>query len=114
MSMTDGETLFSLPPEYLYLGTAKWFGVLAPIWHPLCRIRAPPPLPRAGTRPGCSLAGLARSSPAKGQNMIFYVLASVIIGGVSLNGGRGRVIGALTGGILLGLLLLALSRIAAF
>jgi ABC-type xylose transport system permease subunit len=46
--------------------------------------------------------------------MIFYVLASVTIGGVSLNGGRGRVIGALTGGILLGLLLLVLSRIAAF
>jgi simple sugar transport system permease protein len=48
--------------------------------------------------------------------MIFYVFASAIIDGVSLNGGRGRVIGALTGGILLGLLqsILVLSRIAAF
>ena len=48
--------------------------------------------------------------------MIFDVFASVIIDGVSLNGGRGRVIGALTGGILLGLLqsILVLSRIAAF
>jgi hypothetical protein len=42
--VTDGETLFTLPPEYLYLGTAKWFGILVPIWHPLCRVRAPPTL----------------------------------------------------------------------
>ena len=48
--------------------------------------------------------------------MIFYVFASAVIGGVSLNGGRGRLIGALTGVILLGLLqnILILSQIAAF
>jgi simple sugar transport system permease protein len=32
MGMTDGKTLFSLPPEYLYLGTAKWFGAPVSIW----------------------------------------------------------------------------------
>jgi hypothetical protein len=42
--MTDGETPFTLPPEYLYLGTAVWFGILVSIWHHRCRVRAPPPL----------------------------------------------------------------------
>jgi simple sugar transport system permease protein len=32
MGMTDGKTLFSLPEEYLCLGTAKWLEVPASIW----------------------------------------------------------------------------------
>ena len=48
--------------------------------------------------------------------MIFYVFAASVIGGISLNGGQGRIIGALTGVLLLGLLqnVLTLSQVAAF
>lgn len=48
--------------------------------------------------------------------MIFYVFAASVIGGISLNGGAGRLFGALTGVILLGILqnLMTLSQIAAF
>jgi simple sugar transport system permease protein len=48
--------------------------------------------------------------------MIFYVFASAVIGGVNLNGGRGRLLGALTGVLLLGILqnILTLSQIPAF
>jgi simple sugar transport system permease protein len=44
------------------------------------------------------------------------VFAAAVIGGISLNGGRGRLVGALTGVLLLGILqnVLTLSQIAAF
>jgi simple sugar transport system permease protein len=53
---------------------------------------------------------------SQGQNMIFYVFAAAVIGGISLNGGQGRLLGALTGVLLLGILqnVLTLSQIAAF
>lgn len=53
---------------------------------------------------------------SQGQNMIFYVFAAAVIGGISLNGGRGRLLGALTGVLLLGILqnVLTLAQIPAF
>src|SRR5260221_1214406 len=39
----------------------------------------------------------------QGSNLIFGVFAAAVIGGVSLDGGRGRMVGALTGRILLSL-----------
>src|SRR3984893_16082160 len=39
----------------------------------------------------------------QGSNLIFEVFAAAVIGGISLEGGRGRMIGALTGVILLSL-----------
>ena len=52
----------------------------------------------------------------EGQNMIFYVFAAAVIGGISLNGGKGRLLGALTGVLLLGILqnVLTLAEIPAF
>jgi simple sugar transport system permease protein len=155
MGMTDGKTLFSLPEEYLYLGTASWLGVPVSIWvagilyvvfglllryHRLGRaLYAIGGNEEAARVAGinvdrvvwgayvvggllAALAGLmltgriASVVTSQGQNLIFYVFASAVIGGVSLNGGRGRLIGALTGVILLGLLqnILILSQIAAF
>jgi simple sugar transport system permease protein len=155
MGMTDGKTLFSLPEEFLYLGTASWLGVPVSIWvagilyvvfglllryHRLGRaLYAIGGNEEAARVAGinvdrvvwgayvvggllAALAGLmltgriASVVTSQGQNMIFYVFASAVIGGVSLNGGRGRLIGALTGVILLGLLqnILILSQIAAF
>lgn len=51
-----------------------------------------------------------------GQNMIFTVMAAVVIGGISLNGGRGSMFGALTGVVLLGVIgnVLTLSAISSF
>ena len=50
----------------------------------------------------------------QGSNLIFEVFAAAVIGGISLEGGRGRMIGALTGVILLSLVtnILTLSNIS--
>jgi simple sugar transport system permease protein len=52
----------------------------------------------------------------QGNNLIFSVYAAAVIGGISLDGGRGRMIGALTGVILLALVtnILILSQIQTF
>lgn len=66
---------------------------------------------------GLMLSGrIASVVSSQGQNMIFYVFAASVIGGVSLNGGRGRLIGALTGVLLLGVLqnVLTLSQVPTF
>src|SRR5437763_14562970 len=53
---------------------------------------------------------------SQGNNLIFSVLAAAVIGGISLEGGRGRMVGALTGVILLALVqnILILSQIQTF
>jgi simple sugar transport system permease protein len=50
----------------------------------------------------------------QGSNLIFGVFAAAVIGGISLDGGRGRIVGALTGVILLSLVtnILTLSNIS--
>lgn len=50
----------------------------------------------------------------QGSNLIFGVFAAAVIGGISLDGGRGRMVGALTGVILLSLVtnILTLSNIS--
>ncbi|HYW24000.1 MAG TPA: ABC transporter permease [Terriglobales bacterium] len=52
----------------------------------------------------------------QGSNLIFGVFAAAVIGGVSLDGGRGRVLGALTGVILLALVtnILVLTNIPSY
>jgi simple sugar transport system permease protein len=52
----------------------------------------------------------------QGTNLIFSVFAAAVIGGISLDGGRGRMVGALTGVILLALVrnILNLSGIQTF
>jgi simple sugar transport system permease protein len=66
---------------------------------------------------GLMLTGrLASVTASQGQNLIFTVMAAAVIGGVSLNGGRGSVFGALTGVLLLGLItnILTLARMQPF
>lgn len=50
----------------------------------------------------------------QGSNLIFGVFAAAVIGGISLDGGRGRIVGALTGVVLLALVtdILTLSDIS--
>ena len=52
----------------------------------------------------------------QGEGMIFSVFAAAVIGGVSMNGGRGTMFGALTGVLLLGIIsnILVLSRVPSF
>lgn len=66
---------------------------------------------------GLMLSGrIASVTASQGQNLIFSVMAASVIGGISLNGGRGNAIGALTGVLLLGTIsnLLILSQIPSF
>ncbi|MEO3827042.1 ABC transporter permease [Actinomadura sp. B10D3] len=66
---------------------------------------------------GILLTGrLAAVTAGQGQNMIFTVMAAAVIGGISLNGGRGSVLGALLGVLLLGVIsnILTLSQISTF
>ncbi len=66
---------------------------------------------------GLMLTGrIASVVASQGQNMIFYVFAAAVIGGISLNGGQGRLIGALTGVLMLGILqnVLTLAQIPSF
>src|SRR5437868_2208494 len=69
-----------------------------------------------------ALAGLMTAgqvvavTAGQGNNLIFSVFAAAVIGGISLEGGRGRMVGALTGVILLALVqnILILSQIQTF
>jgi simple sugar transport system permease protein len=69
-----------------------------------------------------ALAGLmtagevAAVTAGQGNNLIFQVFAAAVIGGISLDGGRGRMVGALTGVILLSLVsnILILSQVQTF
>jgi simple sugar transport system permease protein len=69
-----------------------------------------------------ALAGLMTAgqvvavTASQGGNLIFRVFAAAVIGGISLDGGRGRMVGALTGVILLALVnnILVLSQIQTF
>jgi simple sugar transport system permease protein len=52
----------------------------------------------------------------QGRGLIFTVFAAAVIGGIALEGGRGRMVGALTGVVLLGLVqnVLQLSQVQTF
>jgi len=59
---------------------------------------------------------IASVTASQGDGMIFTVFAAAVIGGISLNGGKGTVIGALTGVLLLGLIqnILTLTNVPSF
>jgi ribose/xylose/arabinose/galactoside ABC-type transport system permease subunit len=66
---------------------------------------------------GLLLSGRLGSVTAQqGSNLIFTTFAAAVIGGISLNGGKGSLLGALTGVLLLGIVtnILMLSQIASF
>jgi ribose/xylose/arabinose/galactoside ABC-type transport system permease subunit len=49
-------------------------------------------------------SSLANAQPAAGAGLVLTIIAGVIIGGTSLMGGRGSIVGTLLGSILLGIL----------
>lgn len=61
-------------------------------------------------------AQTAAVTPTLGNNIIFTVFAAAVLGGISLDGGRGSVIGAALGVLLLGLIqnILTLSNVPSF
>lgn len=69
-----------------------------------------------------ALAGLMQAgrveavTAASGQNLIFTVFAAAVIGGISLDGGKGTMFGALTGVLLLAVIqnLLTLAQLPSF
>lgn len=69
-----------------------------------------------------ALAGLILTSQIasvtanQGNNLIFTVFAAAVIGGIDLDGGRGRIVGAATGVVLLGVIqnLLVISQVPSF
>lgn len=66
---------------------------------------------------GIMLSGrIGAVTSAQGTNIFLSVMAACVIGGISLNGGRGSALGAFTGVILLGMVLniLTLSQIESF
>jgi ribose/xylose/arabinose/galactoside ABC-type transport system permease subunit len=49
-------------------------------------------------------SSLANAQPAAGSGLVLTIIAGVIIGGTSLMGGRGSIVGTMLGSILLGIL----------
>jgi simple sugar transport system permease protein len=155
LGLASGKTLYNLPPEFTYLGSAVWCGIPASIW--ICAIlfavgaflmryhrfgRAiyaiggnAEAARAAGIRVErvtwivfilasllAALAGILLSgrlgaiTAQQGSNLIFTTFAAAVIGGISLNGGKGSLFGALMGVLLLGIVtnILTLSQIASF
>ena len=138
--ISSGQTFFGMGKSMMYLGTANWLGIPAPIWvfviayaiaiFALRYLRAGRALYAIGGNPeaaraagirtnrmvfgalvlggllaalaGIMLSGhLASVASNQGSGAIFTVFAAAVIGGVSLNGGKGSIFGALTGILLL-------------
>jgi simple sugar transport system permease protein len=155
VGIVSGRTIYSLPAEFIYLGSQYILGIPVSVWvtgalflfsalflryHRVGRaIYAIGGNTEAARAAGihvdririgvfivasilAALAGLMTAgqvvavTASQGSNLIFSVFAAAVIGGISLDGGRGRMIGALTGVILLALVqnILILSQIQTF
>src|SRR5437764_998826 len=155
VGIVSGRTIYHLPNEFIYLGSASLFGVPVSVWvtavifllsalflryHRVGRaIYAIGGNTEAARAAGihvdririgvfivasllAALAGLMTAgqvvavTAGQGNKLIFSVFAAAVIGGISLEGGRGRLVGALTGVILLALVqnILILSQIQTF
>jgi simple sugar transport system permease protein len=139
LGLTNGTTLFDLPDSFVYLGSARWLNVPISIWisgvlyclfgiflryHRVGRaIYA-----IGGNWEAARVAGIRVERVVWGVYVVAGLLAALaglmltgriassVIGGISLNGGRGRLLGALTGVLLLGVLqnVLTLSQVPTF
>lgn len=155
VGLTKGNTLFALPPSFVFLGAATWLHVPLCVWlaavlfvaaslflhyhrygRALYAIGGNAQAARAAgiavetitwccyiaagilsAIAGLVLAGrLGAVSASQGNGMIFTVFAAAVIGGVSLDGGRGTILGAVTGVLLLGTLdnLLTLAQVQSY
>src|SRR6266700_244536 len=135
VGIVSGRTIYHLPDAYIYLGSQYLLSVPVSVWvtgtifllaalflryHRVGRaIYA-----IGGNTEAARAAGIHVDRirigvfiiASQGNNLIFSVFAAAVIGGISLEGGRGRMVGALTGVILLALVqnILILSQIQTF
>jgi simple sugar transport system permease protein len=155
IGIVSGRTIYAMPYQFIYLGSAYWGGVPVSAWmtgalfllaglflryhrtgRAIYAIGGNVEAARAAgikvdrVRIGvfvvasalAALAGLMTAGQVvavtanQGNNLIFTVFAAAVIGGIALEGGRGRMVGALTGVILLELVnnILTLSQIQTF
>lgn len=155
IGISGGRSLSGLPPEFLFLGSARPLGVPIQVWilvvvvalaaifmglHPVGRKLyalggSASAAAAAGIRTSrltmgvfifgallAAFAGLmqtgriASATAAQGDGLIFTVFAAAVIGGISLNGGRGSMIGAALGVILLGIIqnILVLAQVPSY
>ena len=142
VGIVNGRTVYHIPDEFIYLGSASLFGIPVSVWvaaliflfsalflryhragRAIYAIGGNTEAARAAgihvdrIRIGvfivasvlAALAGLMTAgldvavTASQGNGLIFTVFAAAVIGGISLDGGRGRMVGALTGVILLAL-----------
>jgi simple sugar transport system permease protein len=140
VGIVNGRTIYHIPDEFIYLGSASLFNIPVSVWvaglifllsalflkyHRIGRaIYAIGGNTEAARAAGidvdririgvfivasilAALAGLMTAgldvavTASQGNGLIFTVFAAAVIGGISLDGGRGRMVGALTGVILL-------------
>jgi simple sugar transport system permease protein len=140
--IVSGRTIYDMPPSFIYLGSAYWFGFPVSAWvtgfvflvaglflryHRVgravyaiggnleaaraagikvdrVRIAVFTVAGMLAAVAGLMIAGQVVAVTAnQGNNLIFTVFAAAVIGGIALEGGRGRMVGAFTGVVLLGL-----------
>jgi simple sugar transport system permease protein len=140
--IVSGQSVYDMPPSFVYLGSAYWFGFPVSAWVTMAVFLAAGLYLRyhrtgraiyaiggnleaaraAGIKVdririgvfciagmlaavgGLMTAGQVFTVTAnQGNNLIFTVFAAAVIGGIALEGGRGRMLGAFTGVVLLGL-----------
>jgi simple sugar transport system permease protein len=140
--IVSGQSVYNMPPSFVYLGSAYWLGFPVSAWvtitvflvaglflryHRTGRaIYALGGNLEAGRAAGikvdririgvvcvagilAAVGGLMTAGQVltvtanQGNNLIFTVFAAAVIGGIALEGGRGRMIGAFTGVVLLGM-----------
>jgi simple sugar transport system permease protein len=140
--IVSGQSVYDMPPSFVYLGSAYWFGFPVSAWVTMAVFLAAGLYLRyhrtgraiyaiggnleaaraAGIKVdririgvfciagmlaavgGLMTAGQVFTVTAnQGNNLIFTVFAAAVIGGIALEGGRGRILGAFTGVVLLGL-----------
>jgi len=138
-----GQSIFTLPASFMYLGRTDWLGMPASVWCcgllfaigiiALGWFRPGRALYAIGGNPGAARAAgirvdrtvwivliiasvlaafggilyagrLGSVAASQGNGLIFSAFAATVIGGVSMNGGRGSLFGALTGVVALQLI----------
>jgi simple sugar transport system permease protein len=140
--IVSGQSVYDMPPSFVYLGSEYWFGFPVSAWTTIAVFLVAALFLRyhragraiyaiggnveaaraAGIKVdririgvfcgagvlaaigGLMTAGQVLTVTAnQGNNLIFTVFAAAVIGGIALEGGRGRMLGAFTGVVLLGL-----------
>jgi ribose transport system permease protein len=112
LGLTQGYSPFGFPDSFTQLGQATFFGSMIAVYYAIAIVIAAAAL-LAFSRFGYHIfatggdresARLNAASPVAFDGLALDVIAAAVIGGASLNGGRGSIIGGLLGLLLLNML----------